>query len=329
MQVRFLLGPAGSGKTHRCLSEARQILAAAPEGLPLVFLAPKQGTYQLEQNLLSTSLLAGYTRLSILSFESLARSIFSRLNQPAPPALSTEGRLMVLRSLLSRHRENLRIFRASARLTGFAQELSRVLGEVQRAGLDPADLKEISVRVVQDQGLGGKLHDLATLLEEYLRWLQTHALEDEDTLLSVAADSLRRSSASVFRLGNLWMDGFADFSELELDLLGALIPRCDHITLTFCLERVPLQTGSWLSHWTTIEKNFETCRKRFASLAGLDVKIEILTGVAGENRFTGNPVLRHLERFWEAPQPFAPVSVLPGNIEKENSAGQPPQAVHS
>src|SRR5437762_14146261 len=93
MQARFLLGPAGSGKTHRCLSEVRAELLKSPEGLPLVLLAPKQATFQLERQLLDHSRwgerprlplpeasggsphrgqLHGYTRLQILSFERLA-----------------------------------------------------------------------------------------------------------------------------------------------------------------------------------------------------------------------------------------------------------------
>ena len=55
MQARFLLGPAGSGKTHRCLSEVRAELLKSPEGLPLVLLAPKQATFQLERQLLDYS----------------------------------------------------------------------------------------------------------------------------------------------------------------------------------------------------------------------------------------------------------------------------------
>ena len=72
MHVRFLLGPAGSGKTFRCLGEIRTALAAGvsrPTQLPnedkrhtdgtpappypLVLLAPKQATFQLERQLLA------------------------------------------------------------------------------------------------------------------------------------------------------------------------------------------------------------------------------------------------------------------------------------
>jgi ATP-dependent helicase/nuclease subunit B len=77
VQARFLLGPAGSGKTFRCLAEIRAELLAAPAGPPLIFLAPKQATFLLERQLLAEDSLAGYTRLQILSFDRLARFIFS------------------------------------------------------------------------------------------------------------------------------------------------------------------------------------------------------------------------------------------------------------
>src|SRR6266436_10203666 len=109
MQVRLFLGPAGSGKTFRCLAEIREALSAAPEGPPLLLIAPKQSTYQLERELLAEGSIAGYTRLNILSFERLAYKIFDLLKQPAPQSLDEEGRLMVLRGLLSKKKNELKL----------------------------------------------------------------------------------------------------------------------------------------------------------------------------------------------------------------------------
>src|SRR5579872_7489230 len=100
VQTRFILGPAGSGKTFRCLTEIRHALTAAPEGPPLLWIAPKQTTYQLERQLLAYPSVPGYTRLHIRSFDRLAFFIFDQLQHPPPRMLDEEGRLMVLRGLL-------------------------------------------------------------------------------------------------------------------------------------------------------------------------------------------------------------------------------------
>src|SRR5207247_5111579 len=114
-------------KTFRCLKEIREALSASPEGAPLLLIAPKQTTYQLERQLLSERSIPGYTRLHILSFERLAYWVFDSLHKSPPQMLDEDGRVMVLRGLLAKKRHELKLFRASARLTGFAKQLSDVL----------------------------------------------------------------------------------------------------------------------------------------------------------------------------------------------------------
>src|SRR5437773_2613720 len=109
MQARFLLGPAGSGKTHRCLAEIRAELLASPEGLPLMLLAPKQATFQLERQLLAAASLPGYARLQIFSFDRLAEFILDRFAASPARLLSDEGRVMVLRALLAQKQNELKL----------------------------------------------------------------------------------------------------------------------------------------------------------------------------------------------------------------------------
>lgn len=318
MHVRLLLGPAGSGKTFRCLSEAQQILLASPEGLPLLLVAPKQGTYQLEQQLLSNPALAGYTRLEIVSFEALARAAFERLGQPVPQTLSEEGRVMVLRALLAQKRQDLRVFRASARLTGFAQQLSSLLSELQRHQLTPANLNQLAAQLPESTGLPYKLQDLATLLRQYLDWLAAHQLQDQEALLSDAAALLQLDASRTWRIGNLWVDGFAEFSQLELELLCALLPRCEQATVTFCLEAAAPKKYSWLSHWSLICRSFESCQKKFGALPGVTLVTEALPGQGSAGRFSKAPALRHLEQNWGEPRPY---EAPPGAENPDSSAG--------
>src|SRR4051812_36758149 len=88
VQVEFVIGPAGSGKTFRCLEQVRAALKASPGGPPLLFLAPKQATFQLERELLSDPELTGYTRLQILSFDRLAEFVLDNYFAAPPRLLS-------------------------------------------------------------------------------------------------------------------------------------------------------------------------------------------------------------------------------------------------
>lgn len=303
MRARFLLGPAGSGKSHRCLEEIRAALLAAPEGPPLVLLAPRQMTYQLERQLLADESLSGYTRLQVLSFERLAFWLFEQLDAPEPHLLDAEGRVMVLRALLVRKRSQLKLFRASARLTGFAQELSNALAEFQTHQITADQLQTLATRLGEAPGIAAKLHDFALLLEEYVGWLEQRGLQDAANLLDLLAATLHRAPAQP-RIAGLWVDGFAEFAPQEVAVLAALAPHCERATITFCLDREPEEEVSWLSTWAVVRQSFKHCRAALDALPGCQLKVETLTRDLRANRFAGSPPLRHLEAFWPEPKPF-------------------------
>ncbi|MDB6122471.1 MAG: helicase-exonuclease AddAB subunit AddB [Pedosphaera sp.] len=303
MQTRFVLGPAGSGKTFRCLTEIRKVLAVEPDGPPLLLIAPKQTTYQLERQLLAYPSVAGYTRLQILSFERLAFFLFNQLQKPPPRMLDEEGRLMVLRGLLARKRDELKLFRASARLTGFAQHLSKVLRELQRYQLTPESLAELAEKAHGVEGLSLKLQDLATLLRDYLDWLAAHELQDADNLLNFATNALREPH-SPLQLGEMWVDGFTELSPQELDLLAEVLPQVPQATFTFCLDEVPKAKVSWLSNWSVPRRTYFQCRERLAGLPHVEIKTELLERHMNKSRFLNNPALHHLERHWAEPKKF-------------------------
>jgi ATP-dependent helicase/nuclease subunit B len=341
VRVKFLLGPAGSGKTFRCLEEVRAALAAPkqsegglqnnPDGNPLVFLAPKQATFQIERQLLDSTWwgerprepkqdsINGFTRLNIFSFDRLAQFVFEQLNVAAPKLLSAEGRVMVLRALLLRHETELKLFRQSARRPGFAQELSLLLRELQEHQFTPQKLRSLAENKNLRVELRDKLNDLALLHENYSRWLAEHELQDANCLLDFATDALRdefKIPNPEFKIENLYLDGFAEMTPQELDFLAAVIPFCQNATLAFCLDAsaAPEKENSWLSIWSIIGKTFQQCRARIENLPDAKVEIEILKRDSQKNRFAKNPALRELEIHWQSRTGILPVS----NLEIKN-----------
>ncbi len=323
VHARFLLGPTGSGKTFRCVAEARAALQASASGLPLVFLAPKQATFQLERLLLADPALPGYARLQILSFERLAEFILSEVADPPPKLLSGEGRLMVLRALLTRHRADLKLFRATAHLRGFSEQLSAGLRELQRAGLSPEQILALSQRPGLANQLDLKLHDLAWMLGAYLAWLKEHGLQDDDQLISLAANALEQTPRPQVRFEALWLDGFAELSAAEMGFLAALLPFCDQATLAFNLDHG--EHASWLSIWSSVGQTCRALRERLSRRKEIQAHVEWLDPQSGCNRFVQNPVLRHLERMWTTPSPYqvADSGAAPSGRPAEGDAARP------
>ena len=314
MQARFLLGPAGSGKTFRCLAEIRAALGRDPQGPPLIFLAPKQATFQLERQLLGDPALSGYTRLHILSFERLAGFILKQLRRPGPALLSEEGRVMVLRALLARRRGDLQIFHGSAGLAGFARQLSLELRELQRREFSPELLTELAARPDFTEPLRRKLRDLALLQRACLDWLAQQNLQDADCLPDLAAAALQSPPTtpsstlhppSSLSISALWLDGFGELTPQELSLLAALAPCCQRMTLAFCVEgERPPGADSWLSIWSAIAQTRQDCWQKLSAVPGVRLETEILPRHPSSSRFAENPVLRHLEENWAQPAPF-------------------------
>jgi ATP-dependent helicase/nuclease subunit B len=301
--ARFLLGPAGSGKTYRCLAEVRGVLEKNPEGPPLIFLAPKQATFQLERQLLADGSLQGFARLQILSFERLARFVLAALNIAPPRLLSDEGRVMVLRALLLRHESGLKLFRRSARRPGFAEELGGLLRELQRHRIFAGRLRKLAQQKGLRAELREKLEDLALLQEKYAKWLDDNKLQDADGLLDFAAGALKSVQGSEFSVQGLYLDGFAEMTPQELDLLAAVLPFCENALLAFCLDESTLaeKESSWLSIWNTIGRTFQEGRQRVEHLPGAEVKVELLPRDPMTSRFAKSPELAHLEKSWAAP----------------------------
>jgi ATP-dependent helicase/nuclease subunit B len=332
VQARFLLGPSGTGKTFRCVAEVRRRLLNAPEGFPLLFLAPKQSTFQLERQLLEDAALPGYTRLRIISMEGLAEYVWRELHQAPPQLLTNEGRIMVLRALLAREREDLRLFRAAARLRGFAEQLSDSIRELQRAGVTPGQLQLLASKVPSAEQLDLKLQDLATLMQAYLEWLKTHRLRDLDQLLGLTTTALveRVASRSPDTLGlplglepvpseapwfeELWFDGFSELAPQEIEFLAALMPYCGRATFTFNLDRQAIGPMSWLSTWSIPGQAFRRLQARLSELPGTHVTVEWLERSALLSRFEQNRVLAHLEAHWAEPEPHSADGAL-GPVE--------------
>jgi ATP-dependent helicase/nuclease subunit B len=311
MTVKLIIGPAGSGKSFRCLDQIRAELEASPDGEPLLMLAPKQSTFQLERQLLGMGL-PGFTRLQILSFDRLARYVLEKLGIATPGLLSEEGRVMVVRALILRHEQELKAFKSAARSAGLATQVSQVLREFQRNRINPTQPGLIENQTEFGTRIVAKLHDLGLLLNAYREWLEEHQLQDPDSLLELASSELNRlikGGKRSLAIRGLWMDGFAEMTLPEIDLLAAVLSSSDSATLAFCLDREPKSSSGPENGgitegvplpllWSVTAQTFLRCKNRIIESGSSCVVEDLGADRKIQRRFSQNPGLGKLAESW-------------------------------
>ena len=293
MNVHFLLGPAGTGKTKRCLDGVREALASDPDGAPLLFIAPKQATFQIERQVMADGRVEGFSRLEILSFERLARHVLERAGDRMPGLLGEEGRVMVLRALLAQNEGELGHFGKLSKAVGLAREVSVVLRTFQEHGLGSGHLEELAERSVLPGGLRGKLADWSRLLRAYQRWLREAGLVDPSELPWRAVELLRASPEPCW-FESVWMDGFAEMTPAEIALLAAVGSRAGRVTAAFCLDTGAVKAGH-PALWNVVQRTFQSCHAALASEPEAVVAVEDLDRDLERGRFRTNPALARLE----------------------------------
>ncbi|MEI8289148.1 MAG: PD-(D/E)XK nuclease family protein [Verrucomicrobiota bacterium] len=318
MPINIILGPAGGGKTHRCLTEVKAVLLAAPDGAAdLLFVAPRQSTYLLERQLLGLGV-SGFTRLEILPFDQLALRILEELGKPVDDLLSEEGRIMVLRELLLQNETKFKAFKTTARAAGFSAQLSKVLRELQRGDAAAARLGKLKLPAGSPVLLDAKLHDLALLLEAYRKWMDDHRLRDSDELLIRAAAELsaaRKSSKPIPAISGFWLDGFAEMTGPEINLLSELLPCCASATLAFCLDHEPGGENSdadSASLWSVTQATVGRLKSRIEGLGLKAQFVQLPSDGKPAPRFQKAPALESLATSWtgSAPPPVSPPAGL-------------------
>ncbi|MCB9865746.1 MAG: PD-(D/E)XK nuclease family protein [Phycisphaerales bacterium] len=232
MSVRWIIGRAGTGKTHHCLAAIQEELQRSPvDGPRLVLLVPEQASLQMERALLGGAVRAT-ARAEVLSFRRLALRVLAAGGAVEHRALSPAARAMVLRRLVGKLAGDLRYYRRVERLTGFFDRLGRTIAEFIEEDVAPGDLR-VSAADDDDAGQGDKLADLAAIYSAYLEYLEGGWL-DPSQYLQLAREALPRCTD--FDGAHFWVDGFAGFTGQEVGLLTDLAARAGQVELTLLVD---------------------------------------------------------------------------------------------
>ena len=294
MRVRFVLGPAGAGKTHLCISELAAACDAEPLGAPLLFLLPQQATFIHERMLAAACRNGGFCRAEVSSFTRLAHRAYRAAGaQPLPP-LTEAGKLMLMRGCASRHDEALRVFAAIAHRSGFAADMVAAAEELQIYGVAPQRLQEAAAALAQtpeNRHFAEKLTEIALLYAAYSDAVSerygSHAARMEYLAAQVEAGLLADT--------DIYIDGYSEFTPVERRVIAAMMTHCQRLTI--CLALDPALSGRAVREEDVFYPTWHTYTQLAEDARRVGAEIEpVLSLRRGQGRFAANAELDLLER---------------------------------
>lgn len=222
------------------------------------------------------ALLGGHVVRFSWLFEEIAR----RCGYSARRASRLQVELVAAQAV---RRARLELMAASAARPGFARAAVRLFAELERSRVEPARLAAALKRWAGDGPRARYATEVAALYRAYRDRLEAAGLVDRELFAWRALDALR---AEPHRFGRtpVFVYGFDDFTDLELDALEALATRCE----TDVVVSLPYERGRVA--FKPLARTFE----RLRAIAG--ERAEELPALDDHYDARSRAALHHLER---------------------------------
>ncbi|MEG2212480.1 MAG: hypothetical protein RRY35_01130, partial [Clostridiales bacterium] len=232
MGCRFILGPAGSGKTAYCLESMAAAMARQPLGMPLVLVVPEQATFIHERQLATACGGGGFSRADVTSFHRLIHKAAREGGAVIPPSLSEAGKMLLLRRLLQNHRGELAAFQAPSLQSGFMRNLMSLAEEMQVYNVKPEQLADFSCQLQQQHPgsrFGDKLADTALLYGDYLNTIN-ESYGGYPQGMEFLAKAIEKQG--FLQGATVYIDGYYQFTPKEMQVIAALLRSAAHLEIT-------------------------------------------------------------------------------------------------
>lgn len=263
MPRTLLIGPAGAGKTHRILGEFEKILKTDPHPLSdkYFFLVPSAEHTGRLITVLMTRGVEGFFHRRVTTLSRLISATFGIGDEGAATNMT---RYVLLREIFEK--ENWECFREIQQSGGFLNHMLSFIAELKESMI-PAPLWRQKMNEMKrlEPDLAAKYEALAGIYEAYENGLRQKGLRDRQDGFQIFQERKKAGAFRGRRFHALWLDGFFDFSPLQLAYFQELCEMTDQVTVTLTYDE---DTGR--------AELFEGLRPAFETLKAMDFKIEAL-----------------------------------------------------
>ncbi len=234
MAKTILVGPAGCGKTHQLLTSFGAALsnAADPLAEDLFFVVPSAEHTERVVSILIQRGLQGFFHKRVTTLSRLAGDIFRATDIPVASSLT---RTMIVRDLI--HENAWDYFSEVWEQPGFLGLMAQFITELKESCISSEIFRErMNALKGFEPAYGAKYEALADFYEQYEEQLKKQGLRDSQDVLRIFRERKKKAETLAPRFKAIWIDGFFDFSNLQLEYLRELSAITENITITLTKE---------------------------------------------------------------------------------------------
>lgn len=311
-KLEFIIGRAGTGKTHTCLASMTKALEHEPLGRQRILLVPEHMTYAAER-MLAESLThsAGFLQAYVFGFRRLARQVLMETGGAHLPRISDIGRRILLKDILLKHEKELSVFVRSIGKHGFTETLGRTIAELKRYRLT-TDVLRAAADDTHTQGrLSQKLKELALIMDDLSARMEGRLTDQTDRMERLAA---QLKEAPFLRGAEIWVDGFDFFNPQEMAVFHELFRTADtvHISLTMdgrrSGNRVQVNLPENIRDTGLFARSYQTMQALTQLLAEIDPTAAPEIRLMEEQQRAQKPSLAAMERHLFGHERLVPIT---------------------
>lgn len=222
--LELVLGVSGTGKTRCVLAEMRR---RAEEGEKSILLVPEQFSSSAETMAYTALGDAAGAFCEVYSFTSLGERLLKEFGGTAVRTVTDAARAVAVRRAMDALGDELQLYRAHRRSTGFCAMAADAIQELKTAGAKPGDLLALA------KGGDGreKLRELGLIFASYEDVLSGSAMDPSDRLELAA----RRADDGYFAGTAVFIDNFDGFTAPQYALLRRLV-HAQRCVVTLCCD---------------------------------------------------------------------------------------------
>ena len=197
-----------------------------------ILIVPELISHDMERNLCAVAGNAASRFSEVLSFTRLAKRVADESGHSVMPCLDEGGRVVAMAAAVSQVRSKLKFFASVGTKPEFLTSLVETVDECKRCAVDSGSLMRASRETTGM--LAQKLEELSFIFEAY-DGICIHGKKDPRDQLVWLLEELESTSYGQEHV--FYFDGFADFTQQQIQIISHLIETSQEVTISLCCDR--------------------------------------------------------------------------------------------